>query len=1616
MMGDRSRLRNFVKKFIETVRFGNDHFGAIMGYGDYVIGDSVISRVYYVEGLGHNLFSVRQFCDSDLEVAFRKHSCYVRDTDGVELIKGSRGSNLYTISVEDMMKSSPICLSYKASKNKSWLWHRRLNHLNFGTINDLTRKDLVRGLPRLKFEKDHLCSACQLGKSKKHTHKPKTENTNLEVLNTLHMDLWLVPNLVPAAPSIPPTNKELEILFQPMLDEYLELTHVERPVSPAPTVLVLVTSAGWWPRDIDKRRVLISRNHLHRLHVSRLFESLSSMPPGELKEEVYVSQPEGFVDPDHPTHVYCLKKALYGLKQAPRAWYDTLSRFLLDNNFSKGAVDSTLFTRKTGKHILLVQIYVDDIIFASTDPKACDIFSNEMSSKFQMSMMGQMSFFLGLQVSQNTRGIFINQSKFALEILKKFGMDSCNPIDTPMVDRLKLDEDPLGIPASPTKKHLEALKRVFRYLKGTINWGLWYPKDTTMALTAYADADHEGCQDILRKAEYIAMSGCCAQILWIRSQLTDYDFVFNKIPLYCDNRSAIALCCNNVQHSRSNLKDSYLPDAVGHTEKTPISSGFHGCQLDEQWFNLHKDILRDALDITPSINNNPFVALPSSDTVIEYVNTLGYPCTLRNVSAKSVNALYQPWRAMFFSWKGKRDRSSAYSTSCSLNSSSTPEKTRQHTTPRPGSGLYYSHEEIILNTLKYVGKDGREIFGMPIPDALLIDAIKSAPYYNSYLEHVTEYLRYLNEEHDKADDKSPKPASSQPPKPTPTPTKSSKKDQGKKRKLVMESTDAPSPTKRSKVDEGVTEKEPAHDDEEANLQRALELSLKEQGERTQGPACPVVIREPDSGRIQPLPEVQGKGKEKVAEEQVAHDLLTLQTPKPKNPTDQFIFQRRTPMPTESSEHADSPSLYAELGLTDIETESEEEVHVIKAGDQDEGQAGPNPDQVILKEPASSTGTLSSLQNLNKDLSFTDQFFVEKPQEEKLGKTNAEVEVQSMVSVPIHQDTSPVPPMTTPVIDLTKSQSDSPLPTSIPTTSTITTTTTLPPPPLQSTTDSILVRRISELEQHIADLIQNNLALEERLDKHGSRLYKLENLNIPHQVSKVVDEIVIDAVDWAMQAPLRARFRDLPTVDMKEILQQRMFEDNTYKTHEVHNDLFEALQKFVELDYSNQCLADQEEARKTKRKRRESPRTPPGSPPTNTYNSPPASASGAPTSASQSMAWMTSGTQYESADILGAQELSPTNYLMQDDSISEEQVLLSDDEDSKNDHQPKADLRKDWWKPLPEEERPANLEPAWTIPSSNKLDVVNNWASALATTYEPPAENYSRRRSVTRCLQLRLTGRIQKEIKSCLIQLQFFFNKDLEYLRYGSKGSNPALSISKMKAASYLDFGIELLVPEQIHDSPSRRKDVRTHMRILSVVRIKAYSRYGYDYLSEIVLRRANFQEHTIAKKDFKNLYPSDFEDLNLLLLQGHLDHLPSSDKWMLSTATPLNLTKPGWDATGYEIKHDYTIIESPRAVVFPVNNNERKIMRFNETYKFSDGTLIRILEALDYRVKEFKVKWLNPGYVLRILTGKGFVTRSKEFITAIERLMKTRRIYRNLECFVGGRVRDIDYRLLQRTE
>nr|GEV19486.1 retrovirus-related Pol polyprotein from transposon TNT 1-94 [Tanacetum cinerariifolium] len=247
--------------------------------------------------------------------------------------------------------------------------------------------------------------------------------------------------------------------FQAMQDEIYKFNQFQVwELVPQPDCVMIITLKWIYKVKLDeyddvmknKARIFIANAASKNMNIYQM-DVKTTFLNDELKKEVYVSQPEGFVDPDPPTHFYRLKKALYGLKQAPRAWYDTLLQFLLDNKFSKGVVDPTLFTQKTGKHILLVQIYIDDIKFASTDPKACDIFSNEMSSKFHMSMMEQMLFFLGLQISQNPGGIFINQSKFALKILKIFGMDSCDPVDASMVDRLKLDEDLLGILVDQTR-------------------------------------------------------------------------------------------------------------------------------------------------------------------------------------------------------------------------------------------------------------------------------------------------------------------------------------------------------------------------------------------------------------------------------------------------------------------------------------------------------------------------------------------------------------------------------------------------------------------------------------------------------------------------------------------------------------------------------------------------------------------------------------------------------------------------------------------------------------------------------------------------------------------------------------------------------------------------------------------------------------------------------------------------------------------------------------------------------------------------------------------------------------------------------------------------------------
>nr|GEZ30199.1 retrovirus-related Pol polyprotein from transposon TNT 1-94 [Tanacetum cinerariifolium] len=723
--------------------------------------------------------------------------------------------NLYTINLHEMASASPICLMARASSTKSWLWHQRLSHLNFDTINDHAKNDLFSGLPKFKYHKEYLCPSCVQGKSKRASHPPKPIPNSRQRLHLLHMDLcgpmriasingkwyvlvivddysrytwvhflrskdeapeviktfikritvllqspviiiradngtkfknqtlkvyfdsvgishqmssirtpqqngvverrnrtfveaartiYLLPLCIWAlcypkndredigklgvkgdigffigysadscayriynrrtkkimetmnvsfdelssmdfeqcsskpklqnmtsrkissgldltyAPSTittqQPTEGELYLLFKAMYDDFIggQPSAAQRTVlaaqaqqvcqtsttstsiadtAPTPTnsssqatnfpiasqdfkrldVWVLVPAPDnispltlkWLFKNKHDEEQTIIRNKsrlvvrgyrqeegidfeesftpVARMEAIRIFLAYAAHKSflafqmdvktaflhGSLKEDVYVCQPEGFIDVNHPSHVFRLKKALYGLKEAPRAWYNELSTFLLQNHFFKGNIDPTLFIRRFHDDILLVKVYVDDIIFGSTHPRYIQLFSNLMKSRFEMSMIGEMMFFLGLQVNQSPCGIFINQSKYVLEILKKYGMESCDPIGTPMEIKDKLDLDQNQTPfdatkyhrmigalmyltsrrlvivhatclcaryqAKPTEKHLKEVTRIFCYLRETINTTLWYSKDSSFELTGFLDADYTGCKD-----------------------------------------------------------------------------------------------------------------------------------------------------------------------------------------------------------------------------------------------------------------------------------------------------------------------------------------------------------------------------------------------------------------------------------------------------------------------------------------------------------------------------------------------------------------------------------------------------------------------------------------------------------------------------------------------------------------------------------------------------------------------------------------------------------------------------------------------------------------------------------------------------------------------------------------------------------------------------------------------------------------------------------------------------------------------------------------------------------------------------------------------------------------
>nr|GEU62788.1 hypothetical protein [Tanacetum cinerariifolium] len=761
-IGNLKLLINFVEKFLCTVKFRNDQIAPILGYGDLVLGAVTIKRVYYVEGLNYNLFSVGQLCDVDLEVAFWKSTCYIRDLMGNDLLTGSCGTDLYSITLQDTTSPNTICLMAKATSSQAWLWHHRLSYLNFDTINLLSTNDVAVGLPKLKFIKDHLCSSYEtpkvlidflrlvqrglMLKDGENIDKMKekgdacifvgysTQSRDYIVFNkrirviveTIHVNFDELPQMASDHVSYDPgpqyrsitTSNELDLLFSLMFDELLNgstqgendkfINIFSTPVQDrGETSSRHVDSSNMhtfyqhhplehrWTKDhlleqvignpsqsVRTRRQLESdgemcmftlteelhqfdrldvwelvdrplcknvinkkwlwKNKFAKLEAVRLFTAYAkhksftvyqmdvktTFQYDPLKEEVYVNQPDGFVDPYHLDKVYRLKKALYGLKQALRAWYDELSNFLVSKGFSKGSIDPTLFITKHKGDILLVKIYVDDIIFGSTNPKLLKQYEKLMHSKFEMFMMGELKFFLGIQIYQSPRGIFINQAKYAQEILIKHGMCSCDSVGTQIATK-HLDADLSGTLIDQTKyqnmvgalmyltanrpdivhatcycaryqaksieKHITVVKRIFRYLKDTIHIGLWYPKDTSFELTDFLDSDHAGCLDSRKSTSggikflggdklvnwsskkqdytsmslvevgYVSLSACCAQVLWMRTQLIDYGFHFDKIHMYCNSKAAIGISCNPVQHLRTkhiNVRYHFIKEKV----------------------------------------------------------------------------------------------------------------------------------------------------------------------------------------------------------------------------------------------------------------------------------------------------------------------------------------------------------------------------------------------------------------------------------------------------------------------------------------------------------------------------------------------------------------------------------------------------------------------------------------------------------------------------------------------------------------------------------------------------------------------------------------------------------------------------------------------------------------------------------------------------------------------------------------------------------------------------------------------------------------------------------------------------------------------------------------------
>ncbi|KAG7582462.1 GAG-pre-integrase domain [Arabidopsis suecica] len=592
MTGNRSYFAKLDETVTGKVRFGDDSKIDIKGKGSILFvtknGErKVLADVYFIPDLKSNIISLGQATESGCDVRMKEDYLMLYDKDGQLLVKAIRAKNrLYKVIME---AENQKCLQI-IKTGDSTTWHARLGHVNFENMKNMIKKELVLGMPNMQIEKE-MCASCYLGKQTRKTFPQATTYRATNVLELVHGDL--------CGPITPPTaahNSSLLSSTKWSGREKKQNTHGndKEYIETIRFIIALAASHGW---------------EVHHLDVKTAFLH------GELKETVYVKQPEGFEIEGGEDKVYKLNKALYGLKQAPRAWNNKLNQILMELKFVKCSKEPSLYRKEEDKQLLVVAVYVDDLLVTGSSLGMIFDFKRRMSEKFEMSDLGKLTYYLGIEVIQHESGIMLRQERYASKILAETKMEECNAVHIPMTANLKLskaqeeksiDEKEyrrnigclryllhtrpdlsysVGVLSrymhDPKESHGAALKQILRYLQGTKSYGLSFGRKDRTELIGFSDSSHNVDEDDGRsttghifylndcpitwcsqKQETVALSSCEAefmaateaakQAIWLQELLGEIiKETYEKVLILIDNKSAIALTKNHVFHGRS---------------------------------------------------------------------------------------------------------------------------------------------------------------------------------------------------------------------------------------------------------------------------------------------------------------------------------------------------------------------------------------------------------------------------------------------------------------------------------------------------------------------------------------------------------------------------------------------------------------------------------------------------------------------------------------------------------------------------------------------------------------------------------------------------------------------------------------------------------------------------------------------------------------------------------------------------------------------------------------------------------------------------------------------------------------------------------------------------------